>query len=333
MDDYGIHIKTNVPQDFFQSHLDGTCEVIPLQTDMGCIHGDFIHIDTQKTLHHLDQFYENQSARISSEARWLEENQIDLIISDAPGFPLKATRSLGIPGLLMSNFTWYDIYNAFPEAKQWEKTLDIVREEYSCATLQFLPQCHIDSDVIEKKEVVGFIGLRGQNIRSKLETQFPHQIRGKTIVYIYFGDFGSSSIQWMNLEKSSDCIFITPDSLNNASIPNNLLVLRNQFSHPDLIASSDIVFTKAGYSTLATALAHGKPVISCDRESFREVDAIKEFMIRNRVGLIIDSKKFYAGDWSETINTARDLTIKDKVRLNGETDVVNRIRSILDGSE
>lgn len=265
--------------------------------------------------------------------QWLEENRIDLIISDAPGFPLKAAKSLGIPRLLMSNFTWYDIYSAFPEAKYWGKTLDIIREEYSCATLQFLPQCYIDDHVIEKKEVVGFIGLRGMNIRNELEALYPSQIAGKTIVYIYFGEFGSSSIEWMNLEKAKDCTFITPDSLNNTQLPNNLLVLRNKFSHPDLIASSDIVFTKAGYSTLATALAHDKPVISCDREGFREVDAIKEFMIQNRVGLIIDSNKFYAGDWSESISTAKKLTIKGKVRLNGETDVVNRIKCFLDGSE
>lgn len=329
--DYGVHIKTKVPLDFFRSHLAGSYEVVPQQTDIGCIHGDFIHIDTKKTLYHLDQFYKDHASRICAETRWLDENKIDLIITDAPGFPLKAAKPLGIPRLLMSNFTWYDIYSAFPEANDWRKILDVIRDEYSCATLQFLPQCHIAGNVIAKKEVVGFIGLRGRNIRNELERLFPSQICGKTIIYIYFGEFGSSSIQWKNLEKMENCVFITPDSLTNP--PKNLIVLRDKFAHPDLIASADIVFTKAGYSTLATSLAHGKPIISCDREGFREVDAIKEFMIQNQVGLIIDSVKFYDGDWAESIDAARELTIEGKIRLDGERDVVHRINSLLTGTQ
>jgi hypothetical protein len=231
----------------------------------------------------------------------------------------------------MSNFTWYDIYNAFPEAKNWGSTLDIIRDEYSCATLQFLPQCHISSTVVANQEVVGFIGLRGQNMRNTLERLFPTQIAGKTIVYIYFGEFGDSSIQWKHLENIDDCVFITPDALKLPLPPKNLIVLTNQFSHPDLIASADVVFTKAGYSTLATALAHGKPVINCDRNGFCEVDAIKKFMIQNQVGLIIDSDKFYAGDWAEAINAARKLSIQGKIRLHGEKEVVNRINRLLAG--
>lgn len=297
--------------------------------DIGCVQKSFIHIDTEKTLYQLDLFYKDQADRLSAEVRWLEENNIDLILSDVPAHPLKAGKALGIPRLIMSNFTWYDIYSAFPEAKRWKKVLDVLHEEYSTATLQFLPQCHIASDVVANKETVGFIGLRGQNIRSDLERLFPDRIEGKTLVYIYFGQFDSSSIQWKNLEKIKDCVFITPDALPSPSLAENVIEVGEKFRHPDLIASADIVCTKAGYSTLATAFTHGKPVISCDREGFREIDAMKSFMTLNQVGLIIDSAKFYAGDWADSIKSARRLTVDGKVRLDGESDVFRRINSLL----
>lgn len=298
---------------------------------MGCFQKDFIRIDTEKTLHHLDLFYQNRNALLSAETRWLEENKIDLILSDVPSYPLKAGKAMGIHRLVMSNFTWYDIYSAFPEAKRWKKVLDVLQEEYSNASLQFLPQCHISNNVIASTEIVGFIGLRGRNIRKDLERSFPDRIEGKTLVYTYFGQFDSSFVQWKNLENARNCTFITLDSLALSSRPENLIVLSGNIHHSDLIASSDIVCTKAGYSTLASAFTHGKPVVSCDRrrEDFCEIEAIKDFMARNEVGLIIDTEKFCAGDWADSIKSARQLTVDGKVRLDGESDVFRRINNLL----
>ena len=303
--------------------------MIPQQADVGCIQKNFIHIDCKKTLQQLDLFYKDQSGRLSDETRWLEENKIDLVLSDVPSYPLKAAKALAIPRLVMSNFTWHDIYSAFPEANEWKKVLDILQNEYSTATLQILPQCHIQSNVIANQETVGFIGLKGKNIRKDLERLHPDRIEGKTLIYIYFGQFDSSSIQWENLENMTDCAFITLDALAFASPPKNVIVLGETFHHPDLIASADVVCTKAGYSTLATAFIHGKPVISCDREGFCEVEAMKDFMTRNQVGLVIDSAKFYAGDWYDSTQPARRLTVAGKVRLNGETEVFQKINALL----
>lgn len=318
-----------VPDAFFKSYLNGNYKVHPQQVDTGCVQRNFVHINTEETLRQLEQFYKNQTDRISSESRWLEKNKIDLILSDVPSFPMKAGKPLGIPRLLMSNFTWYDIYSAFPEANKWMRVLDILRDEYSTATLQFLPQCHIDNNVVSKKEVVGFISLPGKNIRPELEQSFPSLIVGKTLVYIYFGQFDSSAIQWKSLENIDDCAFITVDPKPACTLPKNLIFLDSTYHHPDLIASSDIVCTKAGYSTLATAFAQGKPVLSCDREGFCEVEAMKDFMSRNQVGLIMDSKKFYTGDWAESIKSARHLTVNGKVKLDGETAVFQKVNSLL----
>jgi UDP-N-acetylglucosamine:LPS N-acetylglucosamine transferase len=124
-----------------------------------------------------------------------------------------------------------------------------------------------------------------------------------------------------------DCIFISRDPLPRGI--NNLHILDQRFRYPDLIASSDLVCTKAGYSTLATAFAHDKPVISCSRENFYEFKAMESFMQENEVGIIMEPEKFYSCRWQEYIKKARKLTVKGKVKLQGELEVLEIIQKIL----
>lgn len=275
----------------------------------------------------MEQFFSLLEQRIAEETRWLKENEIDLILTDASSLPLKAGKALGIPSLLISNFTWHDIYSHFPGAGKYQGILDALKEEYAHATLQILPQCHIVNDFIDNTQEVGFIARKGKNVKPRLEQVLEISFQGKTIVFIYLGDMGAQSVQWENLKKLNDVIFITRDPLPQ-SLP-NLFVLDDRFLYQDLIASSDIVFTKAGYSTLATAFSHEKPVLSCSREHFSEFAVMRDYMHQKQVGSIMDSEKFFACDWDEDIQKARKLSIEGKVLLNGENEVLKIIDRLL----
>lgn len=279
----------------------------------------------------MQHFLKDHPDRLSAEIRWLKENRIDLALSDVPSYPLKAGRSLGIPSLLIANFTWHDIYSGLPGAETRKELLEVLREEYSKATLQFLPQCHIANKVTPNQQVVGFISMKGQNIRRELEQTLSSRLEGKTLVFIYLGLADSSCLQWQHLRDLEDCVFITRDPLDADSVGDNLYVLDQRYRYPDLIASADVVCTKAGYSTLATAFHHGKPVISCERKDFCEFEAVKNFLDEKQVGMIVDSEKFYACDWAEGIRKARQLTVKGKVRLNGEEEILKSIEEHLRG--
>lgn len=294
--------------------------------DAGCVQENFIHIDFEKTFQKLEQFYSLADKRLAEETRWLKENEIDLIISDASSLPLKAGKTLGIPSLLICNFTWHDIYSHFPGAQKYQGILDALKEEYALATLQILPQCHIENDVIKNTQEVGFIARKGKNVKTRLEQVLGQSFKNKTVVFIYLGDMGTQSVQWENLKKLNDVVFITRDPLPG-NLP-NLFVLDDRFLYQDLIASADIVFTKAGYSTLATAFSHGKPVLSCSRPHFSEFEVMRDYMSQKQVGSIMDSEKFFACDWEEDIEKVQKLSVAGKVPLNGEDEVVKIINSI-----
>jgi UDP-N-acetylglucosamine transferase subunit ALG13 len=326
---FQTYIKSEIPASYFHLYLNGDFSPIPSSVDVGCIQEDFIGIDSEKTFQRLEEFFSRSEKLIEQETQWLKQNKVDLILSDASSLPLKAAHRAGIPSVLISNFTWHDIYSHFPGAEKRQGILDALKEEYALASLQILPQCHIVNDMVQNKKEVGFISRKGKDVTCQLEAVLGISCRDKTIIFIYLGDMGAQSVQWENLEKLEDMVFITRDPLpKNVA---NLFVLDDRFLYQDLIASSDIVCTKAGYSTLATAFTHEKPVISCSRENFREYQAMRDYINDKQIGLIMDSTRFYSCDWEEDIRKALTFSVKGKVPLNGEEEIMRTINCILQG--
>ena len=147
------------------------------------------------------------------------------------------------------------------------------------------------------------------------------------MVFIYLGENGTRSVDWKNLDENKDCFFITRDPIHHPG--QSMSILDESFSYYDLMASSDITLTKGGYSTLAATFANHKPVATCERNDFFEFEAIQEYLLKNKIGILIKDKAFYNANWQESIKDALKLTVKDKVPLNGEIETANIIRQIL----
>lgn len=293
--------------------------------DAGCRHSGSLQIDGEKSFRSLRSFFENNN--LKKEEKWLADNKIDLVISDVASTPLKAASELKLPSILVGNFTWHDIYSRLPEAKNNPGLIRSLAEEYSKAAWQILPQCHLSNEIIKNKKEVGFIANKGKNVRNEIEHFLGRKAKNKTLVFIYLGENGARSVDWKNLKKNKGCLFITRDPVPHSS--DSLRVFKGGFSYHDLTASSDIILTKGGYSTLATAFASNKPVITCERNDFFEFEAVREYLLNREIGIVLKDKEFQHGDWREPIKRALKLTVKNKVPLNGETEIADIVRETL----
>ena len=101
--------------------------------------------------------------------------------------PLKVAGNLNIPTILISNFTWHDIYSHLPQAKNNSDLIQNLAEEYSQANLQILPQCHLNNEIVKNKKEGGFIANYGKNIRNHLEKHLGGNVKNKILVFIYLG--------------------------------------------------------------------------------------------------------------------------------------------------
>lgn len=317
---YRVSIKTEIPSQTFE-RLPDTCTALHGKVDAGCIQKNFIEIDVERSFQNLADFYSTRAERLASETLWLKENEIDLVLCDAASLPLKAGRQANLPALLVTNFTWHDIYSAFPNADAHTHLLGYLQDEYASASRLILPQCCVPNAIAVPKEEVGFISLKGSDLRERLERTLEVRLDNKTVVFIYLGLAESTQVQWQHLQQLTDCFFITRDPLPGSACPGNLAVLDESFLFPDLIASANVVLTKAGYATLATAFTHGKPVLSCARDDFCEFEAMKHFLETEQVGLIIPSEDFYTCRWGEWIQKANKIQVEGKVRLNGAAEI------------
>jgi hypothetical protein len=323
--DFNLYIKSEVPEFLFQQHLDINHCLQPV--DVGCKHSNSLNIDSNETFKSFKTFQSSSSARVETEINWLQENQIALVLSDIASMPLKAAHELGIPAILIGNFTWHDIYSHLSGAGEHKHLLRDLEEEYACADLQVLPQCHFQQSLAKKTQEVGFLAEKGQDIRKDLEHYLDIPFAGKTLVFVYLGTYGTRSVLWEKLAQHKDCLYLTRDPIENKV--SNLYLLDDRFSFPDLIASVDLVCTKGGYSTLGSAFASHKPIITCERKDFYEFKAIREYLQKSRTGVIVDDDNFYQGNWQADIKTALSLTVKDKVPLNGEVEILKTVHQML----
>jgi hypothetical protein len=320
---FNLHIKSEVSEFLFKQYPDASYWHQPVDT--GCKHAISFKIDPEETFKSFEAF-QNRS-RVEAEKTWLRENQIDLVLSDIASMPLKAAHSLGIPTILIGNFTWHDIYSYLPGAEKQKHLLQDLEEEYTCADLQILPQCHFSKSLAKNKKEVGFIAKKGKDIRKGLEQNLNLNFEDKTLVFIYLGEYGTQSVLWKNLSQHSDCIYLTRDPIKQA-IP-NLHILDDRFDFSDLIASANLVCTKGGYSTLGSAFSSHKPVITCERKDFYEFKAIREYLHKTQTGVIIEDKDFYHGNWQTAIKASLSLTVKNKVPLDGEKEILESVHQML----
>jgi hypothetical protein len=325
VDDFKVHIKSEIQESLFTKFLKKNFCYWHQSVDTGCRHSTSLEVDYEETFKCFKDF--QNLSRLQAEKLWLQENQIALVLSDVASMPLKAAHDLGIPSILIGNFTWSDIYNHLPAAEEHKHLLQVLEEEYRCADLHILPQCHLPPLQVEKSKEVGFLAQQGQNIRKDLEQHLDICFTDKTLVFIYLGEYGTHSVLWENLSQHKDCLYLSRDPIEQ-SVP-GLHILDNRFDFPDLIASVDVVCTKGGYSTLGSAFASHKPVITCERHDFYEFEAIREYLLKTQTGVIIADEDFYQGNWQAAIKTALSLTVKDKVPLNGEIAILETVHQML----
>ena len=323
--DFQVHIKSEIQECFFTKHFKENIRHWYQLVDTGCQHFDSLEVDCEATFRKFNSFQDRST--IETEKIWLRENQITLVLSDIASMPLKAAHEVSIPSILIGNFTWHDIYKDLKGAEKQKDLLQVLEEEYSCADLQILPQCYLPPPVTMKSKEVGFIAQKGQDIRKDIEEYLSFCFEGKTLVFVYLGQYGNRSLLWENLSQSKDCIYLTRDSIEQSV--NGLYILDDRFDFPDLIASADVVCTKGGYSTIGSALASYTPIITCERHDFNEFEAIREYLLKTRTGVIIGDQDFYQGNWQGAIKRALNLTVKDKVPLDGEIEILETVHQIL----
>ncbi|MBB6454551.1 uncharacterized protein (TIGR00661 family) [Salirhabdus euzebyi] len=257
----------------------------------------------------FDSYMESLDDLVKDEIEFCTNNNVNLILSDIVPFPFKVAKELGVPSIGISNFTWYTAYKQLIEKGK----LDRFKGYYSLMDYHFslATSNEFEWGIIEEKGF-GFVS-RECDDNEVLELKEKLDPTGKkTIVYFGLGmKIFMDQLDVLGLWNSPNCVFIV--SSNVEVQRKNIYKIPEDYTESQhFIAASDIVITKAGWSTIAEAINSNKPLIVLNRSNMEED--------QNTIQYLISHQRADIMDW----NQIKDLKINQEmmVQLSKQKNIV-----------
>ncbi|HHB76404.1 MAG TPA: hypothetical protein ENK84_07655, partial [Desulfobulbus sp.] len=242
-------IVTTVPRWFFSQSLSVPFSYNRLTTDVGLVQKSSLDEDMQATLRALADFYPLADACIAHAVRLF--STCDLIFCDIAPLGIVTAERIGIPSLLIENFTWDWIYARYlDEFQALEAHIDYLRQIYCRANyhIQTAPVCRVTAGV----KTVPPVSRSRRKTRAEIRRRLRVSDEDKLILITMGGVVGDEyAVGPLQQEKAA--VFVLAGKGAAVKIEGNIRLLAQDstFYHPDLIAASDLVVGKTGYSTLA----------------------------------------------------------------------------------
>jgi hypothetical protein len=148
-------------------------------------------------------------------------------------------------------------------------------------------------------------------------------------VLLSFGGIPMTLHEFDGLEQHSEIAFILPTDVPAVRRLGSCILLpfHSQFYHPDLVAASDAVVGKLGYSTLAETYHAGLPFGFLGRAGFRESPVMETFAREHMPGFEIGLEEIKSGAWIKRMPVL--VAIPAAVRKeNGAKVIAQRILEV-----
>lgn len=324
--DCSLEIFTRIPRELFAQTLRRPFGHYPEQTDVGLIQASPLEVDLPRSRETLARFLPFDSSMVARLAARVRARECRLILCDIAPLGIAVAQAAGIPSVLIENFTWDWIYRGYTDqAPDLEDAAAYLEEIFAAADyhIQAEPVCRpVAADL-----TCAPVARRARRARAvvRAELEIPLQARG---VVISLGGLDPAEPMWRRLRAVPETWFLVPIAGNEAQRLDRVIFLPESY-HPDLIAASDAVISKVGYSTLAEVYHAGLPFGYIERPGFRESAPLTEFITREMSGLSISTAAFKNGDWVTDLPALCALSHRARTGPNGADQIAAFIRNLL----
>jgi hypothetical protein len=324
-----FHIFTTVPRWFFRDSLSGGFHLHPAITDIGLAQQTPLQADLPETIRRLDRFLPFDPTMVKRLARTLRRSRCRLVACDIAPLGILAARTAGIPSVLIENFTWDWIYQAYERDHP-----PIGRHIRALRSIFEVADFHIQTEPVCQRRQVDLLaspasrkpGLPCRETRRMLGIP-----KGLKVVLITMGGIETVFPFLEELRAQGNIRFIVPGGAKTIRRVDNLVLLphHSKYFHPDLVAASDAVVGKVGYSTLAEVYAAGLPFGYVTRKGFRESMKLAAFIRRHMRGVSITETEFQTGAWLPRLPQLLLAPRIDRKEANGADEIARFILVLL----
>ena len=274
--DLEVIVRSGLPPEALKKALPDA-HIEPCDHDFGipmrgiyCSPADQILRVWQNQLAQADQIQDRIATR-------LRLKKIDFVVSGISPWPLSAAEGLGIPSFGIGSFSWSGILRRIltneSAVVEITRALDMA---YSKASALFALTPGLGMDNLPTLAISHSIVRRGQPQRADILSIAKSDANAK-IILLAFG--GMTPIEMPDIAESADsCLLLSPTNWAAKGLGR----ATDSFPLPfeNVIASADLVVSKAGYGIATELAALGTPSILIRREDWPEDQSIMEWLSR-----------------------------------------------------
>jgi hypothetical protein len=288
-------LATTAPRGVLEAYIPGDFIHRPRAFDVGVIQSDSITIDQAATLEKLKQIRQQSRSLISSEATFLKQNRVNLVLADIPPLAAPIAKAAGIPGWMMGNFGWDFIYRDW--GGEFIDIADWMSDCFSQSDRLFRMPFHEEMKAFPNIEEVGLTGVNPRSELEELKAKFGLTDTPKEkIILMTFGGLGLGRIPYENMNRFPDWKFICFDR-SAPDLPNLLKIDDFYYRPVDFMPIIGRLISKPGYSTFSEACRLEVPIISLTREGFAEAPILLDGIQDYAQHQVISPDEFFNGDW------------------------------------
>lgn len=298
-----VELFTTVPPWFFELSWQGlpiTFGHHPTATDIGLVQRTSLEEDLGATVDRLDAWLPFRGATVDALAREFERLGVSAVACDISPLGLAAAERAGLPSFLVENFTWDWIYRGY-DAPRLHRFADLLEPIFQSADrrYQVVPFCERQSEATVAPPVARGIRRRRAEVRAELEVP-----EGVPMVMVTMG-----GVPWSygeleaRLEGAEDIFWVVAGGAEERrSISQGVLLPhRSALYHPDLVAASDAVLGKLGYSTVAEIARAGGRFAYVPRPHFRESAELEAWVRSHLPHRPLAGGSFEVSAWLEAL--------------------------------
>ena len=271
----------------------------PWETDVGLVQATALAEDMEATIRRLGDWYPIPEARLNKTADAVEATGAEILVSDISPLGLAAAQTLGLPSVLVENFTWSWIYRGYPsnELESFAQILDPLFDEADL-NLRTRPFCGpLGSSSQAVDPVARRPRLDRHTVRRSLDIPEDADVVLVTMggVPWHFEDLD----RHLEARGARDCHLIIAGGADRPTRLGKtwLIPHRSDFYHPDLVQASDAVVGKLGYSTVAEVAQSGCRLGYVPRPVFPESPELEKWVREHMSCVRFEPAQLEDGTW------------------------------------
>lgn len=316
-----FHLFTSAPQWFFTESLKNHWTYHATLSDIGMVQRTALQEDVDETLSALRSFLPFTDEQIDPLVDQLKIHSCRLVLCDISPLGLAVAKRAGLSSVLIENFTWDWIYTGYPDrVTDFQPINDYLAQIFAASDfhIRSAPFC----DATPADLVTSPVSRAPRNGREITRMKLGIPAEQKTVLVTMGGIPDRWNVDGLRQEYP-EVQFLIPGGADDEMRLDNLIYLphHHNYFHPDLVAASDAVIGKIGYSTISEVYWAGVPFAYVTRQGFRESAPLAAYIQTHIDGFELGQSAFENGDWQARVGELLKYPRVKRVGENGADQI------------